>query len=146
MSDETRRGEVWRDQRREAFEAHAAALARRKAAETDRARAIIADFVARMSARSVPAHPLRARVAGGRGTYRTGLTGWYVRRNHALGVGVDGEFYILDVPPSLRARFFGADVEPSDPPLVVGEGARDGESIPLDELLEQRLAAGADFD
>ena len=145
MSDETRREPNWRDQRREAFEAHAAALARRKEAETARARAIVGDFVARMMAQSVPPHPLRARVADGRRSYRTKLTGWYVRRNRALAVGVDGEFYILDTPPSLRKWLLGADVMPSDPPLVVGEGARDGESIPLDELLEQRLAAGSDF-
>lgn len=136
----------WRDQRRAAFEAHAASLARQKAAETARAQALIDDFVSRITAAGVGAHPLRARAAGGRSTYRTGLTGWYIRRNHALAVGADGHFYILDVPSSARYRLFGVDVHSSDPPLVVGAGARDGESMPLEELLEQRLAAGADFD
>jgi len=30
-------------------------------------------------------------------------------------------------------------IEPTAPPLEVGRGARDGESITLDRLLEQRL-------
>ncbi len=136
----------WREERRAAFEAHAASLARQKAAENQRAQAMIDDFVSRMAA-TVPAHPLRAQVAGRGGTYRTRthLTGWYIRRNHALAVGAGGEFYILDVPASLRSRVFGVDMAPADPPLVVGEGARDGESIPLEELLEQRLTAGSGF-
>ncbi|PSL01333.1 hypothetical protein CLV30_11463 [Haloactinopolyspora alba] len=135
----------WREHRKEAFEAHAAALERRKAAETQRARAQIADFVTRMREEGVAAHPLRARTGDGRATYRTGLTGWYVRRNRSLAIGADGEFYILDVPASVRARLFGAVITPSDPPLIVGAGARDGESMPLDELLARRAAAGADF-
>lgn len=138
-------GSNWRDQRREAIEAQAAALARRKGAETEQARALVASFVARMAELGVAPHPLRARVANGRATYRTALTGWYVRRNHSLGVGADGEFYILDVPASVRSRLFGADVAPSDPPLVVGAGARDGESMPLEELLARRAEAGSDF-
>ena len=83
--------------------------------------------------------PLRARAAGRRTTYRTGLAGWYLRRNKTLAIGVDGTFLILDVPPSARACFRGTHVAPSDPPLVVGRGARDGESIDLADLLAQRL-------
>lgn len=134
----------WREQRREAFRAHSEALARQKEAETERARGIVADFVAGMTERGVPPHPLRARSAGG-GTYRTALTGWYIRRNHSLAVDPAGRFYILDVPSGLGHRVFGAHVEPSDPPLHVGVGARDGESMPLEALLQLRLGAGADW-
>jgi hypothetical protein len=82
---------------------------------------------------------LRARVAGRRTTYRTGHLGWYVRRNRTLAVGEDGSFLILEVPASLRSRIGGVDIAPSDPPLVVGRGARDGETIDLADLLAQRL-------
>jgi hypothetical protein len=33
-------------------------------------------------------------------------------------------------------------IEPQDPRLIVGEGARDGESVPLKTLLQMRLDAG----
>ncbi|TDD98232.1 hypothetical protein [Jiangella asiatica] len=140
MSD----GTSWRDERREALAAQAAALERQRAAEIARARRLLTDFATAMTERGLAPHALRARSAGG-ATYRTGLIGWYIRRNHALAVGMDGEFYVLDVPARLGGRLRGVTVEPSDPPLQVGRGARDGESMPLDELLRQRLDAGSDF-
>jgi hypothetical protein len=36
----------------------------------------------------------------------------------------------------------GVTLRPADPPLQVGAGARDGESIALDVLLTMRLDAG----
>ncbi|TDC49044.1 hypothetical protein E1212_19505 [Jiangella ureilytica] len=141
MSDEAR----WREQRREAIQAHADALARKQAAETQRARALVAEFVAAMRSAGIEPGPLRARAGEGAVTYRTGLRGWYVRRNRAMAVGEDGAFYLLDVPRSAAARLAGVRVAPSDPPLQVGVGARDGESMPLERLLRQRLEAGSDF-
>ncbi|WP_116947817.1 hypothetical protein [Jiangella endophytica] len=135
----------WRDQRREAVKAHADALARKQAAETERARALVAEFVVAMTAAGVVPGPLRARAADGAVRYKTGLRGWYVRRNQAMAVGEDGAFYVLDVPRSTRSRLLGVRVAPSDPPLQVGVGARDGESMPLERLLRQRLEAGTDF-
>jgi hypothetical protein len=130
---------AWQVRRREAAQAHAEALDRRRAAEVARARDLVATFVRDMVEAGVPSQPLRARVPGRRVTYRTGLRGWYIRANRALAVTEDGEFYILDVPASLKARFVGVDLTPSDPPLVVGRGARDGESIDLAELLRRCL-------
>ncbi|WP_053203657.1 hypothetical protein [Jiangella muralis] len=135
----------WREQRREALQSHADALARKQAAETERAKAIVADFVAAMTTAGIAPGPLRARVADGAVRYKTGLRGWYVRRNRAMAVGEDGAFYLLDVPRSARSRLAGVRIAPSDPPLQVGVGARDGESMPLERLLRQRLEAGADF-
>lgn len=128
---------TWQQRRREAVTALAAADDRRRAREIERARAMLADFVAQCRAAGAPPTPLRARVPGRRATYRTGLTGWYLRANRSLAVGEDGSFYILDVPPSLASRIRGVTVEPSDPPLVVGRGARDGETIELAELLQR---------
>ena len=70
---------------------------------------------------------------------------WYLRRNGSLGVDEDGEFYILSAPTSLAARLRGTTVAPSDPPLVAGVGGRDGESMPLRDLLRLRLEAGSDW-
>lgn len=129
----------WREQRREASAVHAAALERRKAAETARARAQLAEFVREMTARGVEPEPLRARAAGSGASYRTGIVGWYLRRNRSLGADADGNFYILSAPAGLKARLLGVQLTPSDPPLVVGLGARDGESMPLEQLLRLRL-------
>ena len=129
----------WREERRQAAAEHAAALERKKAAETAQARALIADFVATLKERGVEPEPLRAQVVGSSASYRTNLTGWYLRRNRSLAIDVDGNFYILGVPASLKSRVAGVQVRPSDPPLVVGQGARDGESMPLAELLRLRL-------
>jgi hypothetical protein len=52
---------------------------------------------------------------------------------------------VLTVPASLRARVTGVVVQPQDPRLIVGEGGRDGESMPLAALLRQRLDAGDDW-
>ena len=135
----------WAARRRDAATEHAEVLARRKAAETEQARALLADFVRTAVERGLATSELRARAFNGRTTYRTGRTGWYLKRNGSLGVGTDGEFYVLSAPTSLRSRLAGADVPPSDPPLTVGVGGRDGESMPLAQLLELRLAAGDDW-
>lgn len=126
-----------RRERAEAIAAQSAALNRQRDAEIARAQRLIDEFVATMDERGIPPARLRARVPGRRTTYRTGRTGWYIRQNGSLAVGTDGEFYILDVPASVKSRVFGASVERSDPPLVVGRGARDGESFDLAELLSR---------
>ncbi|TCO50329.1 hypothetical protein EV646_102403 [Kribbella antiqua] len=129
----------WREKRREAAAAQAAALEQRKAGETAKARELLAEFVQEMKARGIEPQPLRATVAGSGASYRTNVTGWYLRRNRTLGADADGNFYILAVPATLKARLLGVQLLPSDPPLIVGLGARDGESMPLKDLLRLRL-------
>jgi hypothetical protein len=135
--------EEWRRQRAHAVQAHAAEADRRLAAETAQARRLVADFATEALARGLRPVTLTARGYSGRGRYRTGLRGWYLRPDVA--VGTDGEFYLLTVPDSVRARLSGVTVQPAQPRLVVGEGARDGERISLSELLNLRLAAGDDW-
>ena len=137
------RTEEWRRQRARAVEAHAADAGRRLEAETAKARRLVADFAAAATARGLRATPLVARGYSGRGRYRTGLRGWYLRPDVA--VGTDGEFYLLTVPDSVRGRLAGVTVTPAQPRLVVGEGARDGERISLSALLDLRLTAGDDW-
>lgn len=132
--------EEWRDRRREAAGAHADALARRQAAEHAQARELIGEFVAQARSRGVPPVPLRARSYDGRHRYRTPLHGWYLRRNESVAVSTDGTFYVLNVPTSLLALVRGVTPEPADPPMVLGKGGRDGESIDLPDAL--RIALG----
>ncbi|MGR6318428.1 hypothetical protein Q2K19_00660 [Micromonospora soli] len=135
-------GPTWHEQRQRAVRAHAAAEKRRRAAEQAEAAALVARFAAEATRRGLRTVPLAAHPYHGPGRYRTRLTGWYIDRARSRAVGADGRFYLLIVPASLRARLFGADPQPQPPPLVIGAGGRDGESVPLRTLLDRRLAAG----
>ena len=127
--------QAWREHRSEAASAHAAALARQQSGESARARQMIAGFVAAATERGVAPVPLRAHSYDGRSRYRTPLRGWYLRRNESVAIGTDGQFYVLSVPASLRALVQGATPVPSDPPIILGKGGRDGESIDLADAL-----------
>jgi hypothetical protein len=125
--------------------ARADGLGRAKAAESRAAAVLIADFARRAAKGGLATTRLRARSYGGNASYRTNVDGWYIRRDHSIGVGADGTFYVLSTPTSLAARISGVVMTPSDAPLELGRGARDGESIPLADALERRLAAGDAF-
>lgn len=129
----------WRARAADAAAEHARALDRRRAQESAQARALIAEFVARAAREGVAPVPLRARSYDGRHRYRTPLRGWYLRRNESVAVDTDGEFYVLSVPGSPLALLRGTSPQPSDPPLILGKGARDGESIDLVDALRLAL-------
>lgn len=137
--------DAWRASRREAFETHARAQQRAEAAESDRARPLVAQFVRRARELGLVPGPLRAKAYSGSATYRTRVRGWYLQPSGPLAIGEDGEFYVLIAAPGLAARLRGVDAAPSPPPMAVGRGARDGESMSLQELLEWRLDAGKAF-
>ena len=136
--------EDWRADRTRAARLHAQLAERAARADEVKARALIADFLARATQLRLPTAPLQATSYHGR-RYRTGRTGWYLRRNHSVGLGADGAYYLLRVPPTSWAWLRGVRIQPSPPPLVVGRGGRDGDAIELVELLRLRLAAGPDF-
>ncbi|MBD5786267.1 hypothetical protein IF650_08750 [Cellulosimicrobium terreum] len=127
--------EDWRRQRTEAAEHQQRELDRRRERESAAARELIAGFVARAREQGLSPEPLRARSYDGRSVFRTDVVGWYLRRNQSVAVGTDGEFYVLSVPGGLRARLRGATLAPSDPPLILGKGGRDGESIDMADAL-----------
>lgn len=129
----------WRDERRAAAAAHADALARKQQAESQRARELIAEFVERAQAAGPAPVELRARSYDGRARYRTPLRGWYLRKDESVAVDTAGEFYVLSTPSSLTARLRGVTPEPSDPPLVLGAGGKDGESLDLTQALARVL-------
>jgi hypothetical protein len=133
---------AWRAQRTEAAAHQAAELERRRAQESAQAAVLLREFVAEAQRRGISPVPLQARSYAGDATYRTRTLGWYLRKNRTLAVGVDGSFYVLSVPGGLSARLRGATLTPSDPPLVLGKGGRDGESISLADALALVLDRG----
>lgn len=118
---------------------HVAAQRRRSEQESAKAQVLVDRFVARATRTGLATEELTARPWSGRGRYRTGVVGWYLRRDRSVGVGVNGSYYVLVVPPQRFGRWRTVPVDPAPPPLQVGQGARDGESVALDALLEMRL-------
>jgi hypothetical protein len=128
-----------RAERLENAAAHAEALRQRSEQESAEAQKMVDRFVARATEAGLPTDELTAQPWSGRGRYRTGVVGWYLRRDRSVGVGQDGGYYGLVVAPQRFGRWRTITLEPSPPPLQVGKGARDGESVALDVLLESRL-------
>jgi hypothetical protein len=136
MNDEAARRRAERGAR---AASHVEAQRRRDEQESAQAQLLVNRFVERATQRGVPTEELTARPWSGGGRYRTGVVGWYVRRDHSIGVGADGGYYLLVVPPVRFGRWRTVRIDPTPPPLEVGRGARDGESITLERLLELRL-------
>ena len=136
MADEASQ---WRAQRGDNAAYHVQAQRRRSQEESDKAQVLIDRFVERATAAGLPTEELTARPWSGRGRYRTGVVGWFLRRNGSVGIGTDGGYYVLNVAPMRLGRWRKVTIEPSPPPLVVGKGAGDGEVFDLDVLLQQRL-------
>ena len=130
---------VRRREARENAEYHYAAAARAAEAEARKTAPMVAAFAEAMRSAGIEPTRLRALPYSGGGTLRTDVVGWYVKRDHRAAVGTDGRWYVLVVAPSLRGRLAGVHVEPSDAPLQVGAGGRDGDSLALDVLLQLRL-------
>jgi hypothetical protein len=134
------RSTSWREERRAAAAAHGELLASRQRAESAQAQEQIDAFLRRARTAGHAPVALSARSYDGRARYRTPLTGWYLRRDETVAIDTDGKFYVLTTPASLAARFRGVTPEPSAPPLVIGAGGKDGESIDMSEALARLLA------
>lgn len=128
-----------RAERAEQASYHVEAQRRRSEQESAEAQVLVDRFVAQATQAGLATEELTARPWSGRGRYRTGVVGWYLRRDRSVGVGLDGGYYVLVVAPERFGRWRTVSVDPSPPPLQVGQGARDGESVALDVLLEMRL-------
>jgi hypothetical protein len=128
-----------RAERAERADYHVEAQRRRSEQDSAKAQVLVDRFVARATEAGLATQELTARPWTGRGRYRTGVAGWYLRSDRSVGVGVDGGFYVLVVAPERFGRLRTVRVDPTPPPLQVGRGARDGESVALDALLEMRL-------
>ena len=135
---------AWAAQRTRDAAARAARLARAEAAEHERAAAMLAEFVATAGREGPAPQPLSARDASGRGELRTGLQGWYLRRDRSAAVALDGAFYLLRAHGGLGERLLSrwrpVRLRPSPAPLVLGRGGRDGDSIDLADALARVLS------
>jgi hypothetical protein len=118
---------------------HVEAQRRRSEQESAKAQVLIDRFVAQATHAGLATEELTVRPWSGRGRYRTGVVGWYLLRDRSVGVGLDGGYYVLLVPPVRFGRWRTVAIEPTPPPLQVGKGARDGESVALDAALKSRL-------
>jgi hypothetical protein len=128
-----------RAERAEQAAYHSEERRRREEQESAKAQELIDRFVARATEAGLPTEELTVRPWSGRGRYPTGVQGWYLRRDRSLGVGVDGSYYVLNVPSAWFGRWRRVRIEPTAPPLEIGKGARDGEAVSLSTLLQRRL-------
>lgn len=128
-----------RPDERSNYEIRAEALREGKAFESRRAQTLLDSFTAAALAQSLPAERLRVRGYGGKGSASSNVIGWYVRHDHSMGVGTDGKLYRLAVPLGIMERLRGVTLRPMDPPMVLGAGGRDGDSIDLVDALKRLL-------
>lgn len=129
----------WTRHRQEVFEVKEQALHAARQAEHEKATAIIREAIERFRTAGIDPIPLRAKPYAGSGSIRTTLEGWYLKQDRSLAVDAEGRYYVMRVEGGLRARLQGSTPEPSLAPMVVGRGARDGDSFNLEELLQMRL-------
>jgi hypothetical protein len=129
----------WVAQRTEAARVQAERLRARQDAVHQQAEALLREFLPVVQAHGPAPEPLRVRGYGGRGEARTRLRGWYLRFDRTAALGADGNFYMLIAPLSALDRLRGVHPEPARPPMVLGEGGKDGESVELPVALERVL-------
>ncbi len=130
--------EEWARRRREAAAVHADRLRRRQEAEHARAGHLLREFAA-VARHRLPPEQLRVRGYDGRTTARSDVTGWYLRTDRSAGLSTTGEFYVLTGPLGLVDRLRGVTLRPAPPPMVLGAGGKDGESVDLPVALERLL-------
>jgi len=128
-----------REERAAQADYHVAAQQRRDEEESARAQVILDGFVERATQAGLATEALTVRPWSGGGRYRTGVVGWYLKRDQSVGVDTEGRFYVLVVAPHRLGRWRTVTIEPTPPPLQVGKGGRDGDSVALDTLLQKRM-------
>lgn len=133
------RSEDWAAERSAAASARQAHLEARQDAQHREAEALLAAFAAAATRAGLPTERLRMRGYGGSRSARTHLHGWYLRRDRRAALDAHGNFYLLLAPLSLLDVMRGVRPCPSRPPMVLGAGGRDGDSLTLHAALERLL-------
>lgn len=118
---------------------HVEAQRRREELESAKAQVLVDRFVRAAQEAGLPTQALTAAPWSGGARYKTGVVGWYLKRDRSVGVSQDGVFYVLVVAPERFGRWRTVAIDPTPPPLQVGKGGRDGDSVALDVLLDLRL-------
>lgn len=128
----------WAQDRRDAAAGQERRLRERKEAEHAHAQDLIDAFLATARDRAVEPEPLV--VQGYRGGHaRTGVTGWYLKVDRSVGLGTDGRFYLLRSDLTLLERLRGTTPRAVPPPMIVGAGGGDGETIDMKAALARHL-------
>jgi len=107
--------------------------------ESEQAKKLVDRFVGQAREMGLPVVELRARTLDGV-SVKTNIRGWYIRNDHSVAIGEDGNYYQLIVAGGFMSRIRGVRLEPSPPPLVVGRGGKDGETGDLKDFLNRALA------
>lgn len=110
----------------------------KKRHESKAAQKLINEFLLEAERRGVEPGPLRATLLSGH-SVKTDKTGWYLRKNHSLAIGIDGSYYQLTIMGGLAERLRGAKLTATPPPIYVGSGGKDGETGDLTDFLERVL-------
>ena len=129
----------WAQQRTEAARVQAERLRARQDAEHAQADRLLRDFARAAARAGLAPEKLEVRGYGGRGTARTPILGWYLRIDRTAGVSTDGDFYVLTSPLTMADRLRGVRPGPQKPPLILGAGGKDGDSLELTAALERLL-------
>lgn len=106
--------------------------------ESEQAQKLVDDFVEKAKSANLPVVDIRARTFDGH-LVKTGVRGWYIRRDHSIAIGDDGKYYQLTVPGGFWSRFTGVKLTPTMPLLTVGKGGKDGETGDLKDFLGRAL-------
>ncbi|MGO1858907.1 hypothetical protein [Ancrocorticia populi] len=130
--------ESWQETRREHARLKAEQLEASKAAQSAEAQRMLDRFVVAAREANLATEAL---VVKGyeKGTAKTPYRGWYLKNDRSVAVDPEGNFYLLKAFLSVRDRLRGISPQPSDPPLVLGYGGRDGEVIDLADALDKLL-------
>ena len=107
--------------------------------ESKQAQKLVDAFMEQAHEVRLPTTELRARTLDG-ATVKTNIRGWYLRNDHSVAIGEDGNYYQLTVAAGFMSRIRGVKLEPSPPPLVIGRGGKDGETGDLKDFLNRALA------
>ena len=91
----------------------AARLDRLRDSESAKAAVLVEAFARDAREAGILPERLLARPYSGRSTMRTNITGWYIKRDHSVGISVDGHFYLLHAPGGIKERLRGVVLEPS---------------------------------
>src|SRR6187431_283330 len=101
------------DARGEAALEMAARLRRKQEAESAQAAVLVAQFARDAQVAGIVPERFTARAYSGNSRYRTKVQGWYLKRDRSIGVGVDGQFYIMHAQGGLGSRLRGVTLAPA---------------------------------
>ncbi|MCW3159260.1 hypothetical protein [Micropruina sonneratiae] len=106
--------------------------------EAAAAQTLINEFIAATAERGLQPEPLKAVLMDG-SRVKSDQVGWYLNKARTMAITPEGRFVQLLTTGGRLSRFTGVKLSPSQPPLVIGRGGRDGETGDLKDFLARAL-------